>query len=562
MAEERLQKILAAAGIASRRKAEDLIVAGRVSVNGKTVVELGSKADLAVDEVKVDGQRLSAPKHFVYFALHKPKNCVTTVFDPEGRETVMKFFKGVRERIYPVGRLDYASEGLLLLTNDGDFAAKLMSPASHVSKTYLVKIKGLLTPEQEEQFRTGIPMHGRRTAPAGLRILKKTQNPWYEVRLIEGRQNQIRVMFKHFGHLVEKLKRIRIGFLDLGALKAGVYRTLTNTEVEKFKKLLDTPPEARPESFPKPEKRIRGAFTERATGYNEKRWAAERKAAFGGEQPDSEDAEETVEPSDERPRPFVKREPPTQQRPHAKSVSGNPRRFEPRPPPAAGEQGRKFSPKPFSKSGPGGQPRGDKQAGEQRPAAGLTPPRKFAKPFSPKPFSKSGPGGRPPAEAPRGEGTGAPSGSPQRKFSKPFSPRPFSKSGPAGRPPTRAPRGQGAGAPASGSPPRKFSKPFSSRPFSKSGPGGKPGGARPEEKVEILPLRARRRESSRPSLFLRSLSRNPGQAATPEASAPVAAALVGGRVLVHPDLDLTASLAAIAVAVLTEAEADDRSYQR
>ena len=176
MAEERLQKILAAAGIASRRKAEELIVAGRVSVNGKTVVELGSKADLAVDEVKVDGQRLSAPTHFVYFALNKPKNCVTTVFDPEGRETVMKFFKGVRERIYPVGRLDYASEGLLLLTNDGGFAAKLMSPASHVSKTYLVKIKGLLTPDQEEQFRTGIPMHGRRTAPADSHLEKDAES--------------------------------------------------------------------------------------------------------------------------------------------------------------------------------------------------------------------------------------------------------------------------------------------------------------------------------------------------------------------------------------------------
>jgi 23S rRNA pseudouridine2605 synthase len=483
MAEERLQKILAAAGIASRRKAEDLIVAGRVSVNGKTVVELGSKADLAVDEVKVDGQRLSAPKHFVYFALHKPKNCVTTVFDPEGRETVMKFFKGVRERIYPVGRLDYASEGLLLLTNDGDFAAKLMSPASHVSKTYLVKIKGLLTPEQEEQFRTGIPMHGRRTAPAGLRILKKTQNPWYEVRLIEGRQNQIRVMFKHFGHLVEKLKRIRIGFLDLGALKAGVYRTLTNAEVEKFKKLLDTPPEARPESFPKPEKRIRGAFTERATGYNEKRWAAERKAAFGGEPIDTTAAEEAGEPSDDRP--FVKRETPAHQHPQAKSISGNQRPFQPRQPPAKGEQPRKFSPKPFSpkpfsKPGSGGQARGDKPAGEQPSASGLTPPRKFSKPFSPKLFSKSGSAGRPPARAPRGEGTGAPSGgSPPRQFSKPFSPRPFSKSGPGGKPGGARSEGEGRSPSGEGPPTRKFPpKPFSPKPFSKSRPSGNPGSIR------------------------------------------------------------------------------------
>jgi 23S rRNA pseudouridine2605 synthase len=238
MPEERLQKILARAGIASRRKAEELIVAGHVSVNGETVTELGSKADLSVDRVKVDGQVLSSPKHFSYYAFNKPKNVVTTVFDPEGRETVMKFFKGLRERIYPVGRLDYLSEGLLLLTNDGDFANALTSPASHVTKTYLAKIKGTLTHEEEETFRNGIPMHGRKTAPAGLKLIRKGDNPWYEVRLIEGRQNQIRIMFKHFNHLVEKLKRVQIGFLDLGVLKPGAYRTLTTHEVERFRKLL------------------------------------------------------------------------------------------------------------------------------------------------------------------------------------------------------------------------------------------------------------------------------------------------------------------------------------
>lgn len=238
MPEERLQKILANAGIASRRKAEELITAGRVSVNGKTITELGSKADLAIDKVKVDGRVLSAPRHHLYIAFNKPKNCVTTVRDPQGRETVMSFFKGFQERIYPVGRLDYASEGLLLLTNDGDFANRLMSPASHVDKTYLVKANGLLTAEQEEEFRRGIPMHGQRTAPAGLKLIRKSLNPWYEVRLVEGRQNQIRIMFKHFGRLVEKLKRVKIGFLELGDLKPGAYRTLTNTEVARFRRLM------------------------------------------------------------------------------------------------------------------------------------------------------------------------------------------------------------------------------------------------------------------------------------------------------------------------------------
>jgi 23S rRNA pseudouridine2605 synthase len=241
MSEERLQKILAHAGVASRRKAEELITAGRVSVNGKTITELGSKADLSVDRVKVDGRVLTEPKHHLYVALNKPKNCVSTVHDPEGRQTVMSFFKGFHERLYPVGRLDYASEGLLLLTNDGDFANKLMSPASHVTKTYLAKVTGALSAEQEEEFRRGIPMHGRRTAPAGLTLVRKAVNPWYEVRLVEGRQNQIRIMFKHFGRLVEKLKRVKIGFLDLGTLKPGAYRTLTNAEVARFQKLLNSP---------------------------------------------------------------------------------------------------------------------------------------------------------------------------------------------------------------------------------------------------------------------------------------------------------------------------------
>jgi 23S rRNA pseudouridine2605 synthase len=238
MAEERLQKILAHAGIASRRKAEELITAGRVAVNGETITELGSKADVSRDKVKVDGRVLSAPTHHLYLAFNKPKNCVTTVSDPEGRQTVMSFFKGFHERIYPVGRLDYASEGLLLLTNDGDFANRLSSPASHVTKTYLVKANGALTPEQEEQFRTGIPMHGRRTARAGIKLIRKGKNPWYEVQLVEGRQNQVRIMFKHFGRLVEKLKRVKVGFLELGMLKPGTYRTLTNIEVARFRKLI------------------------------------------------------------------------------------------------------------------------------------------------------------------------------------------------------------------------------------------------------------------------------------------------------------------------------------
>jgi 23S rRNA pseudouridine2605 synthase len=145
----------------------------------------------------------------------------------------------LRERVYPVGRLDYHSEGLLLLTNDGEFANRILRAASHVPKTYLVKVNGMLSPEQEEEFRAGIPLYGRRTAPAGLRLVKRAANPWYEVRLIEGRQNQIRLMFRYFGRLVEKLRRIRIGFLELGHLKPGEVRPLTPEEVERFRRMLE-----------------------------------------------------------------------------------------------------------------------------------------------------------------------------------------------------------------------------------------------------------------------------------------------------------------------------------
>ncbi len=238
MPEERLQKLISQAGVASRRKAEELIVAGMVTVNGKTITELGTKADLASDHIKVNGKLLKAPSRLLYFAMNKPKGCVTTMDDPEGRPTVMDLVKGVKDRIFPVGRLDYQSEGLLIMTNDGDFANRITSTKNHVTKTYMVKIKGHLTQEQEEQFRQGVPVSGKRTLPAGLKLLKLADNPWYEVRLIEGRQNQIRIMFKHFGHLVEKLKRVKIGFLALGPIKAGEMRHLTPAEIGRFRKIL------------------------------------------------------------------------------------------------------------------------------------------------------------------------------------------------------------------------------------------------------------------------------------------------------------------------------------
>ena len=236
---ERLQKILAAAGVASRRKAEELISAGRVSVNGKTVSELGSKADAQQDTICVDGQPLRGPERLVYLLVNKPKGYVTTVSDPEGRPTVMDLIGKRAERLYPVGRLDYASEGLLLMTNDGALALRLTKAASHVPKTYHVKVSGRPSEQSLQRLRKGMTIEledGRRvkTSAAEVRMLEDAANPWYEMVLIEGRNRQIRRMFHHVGHDVEKIKRVALGPLTLD-VAPGRYRELTRHEVERLK---------------------------------------------------------------------------------------------------------------------------------------------------------------------------------------------------------------------------------------------------------------------------------------------------------------------------------------
>ena len=254
MPPERLQKIIAAAGIASRRKAEEMITSGLVSVNGKTVTELGTKADPEHDHIKVNGKLLAGSERHVYLLLHKPKGYVTTVTDPEGRPTVLDLVRGVGSRIYPVGRLDYLSEGLLLLTNDGDLAQKLTHASSHVPKTYLVKVSGKPTEQQIEKLRGGLRLPAERrplkaapggtlsrrrseavhTAPSRIQLLRDAANPWYEVTLVEGRNRQIRRMFDEIGHHVEKIKRVRYGPLELD-VDPGKFRHLTNKEVGQLK---------------------------------------------------------------------------------------------------------------------------------------------------------------------------------------------------------------------------------------------------------------------------------------------------------------------------------------
>ena len=256
MPAERLQKIIAAAGIASRRKAEELITSGLVSVNGQTVTELGSKADPEVDNIKINCQPLGSAQRHVYIVLNKPKGHVTTVTDPEGRPTVMDLVLGVGARIYPVGRLDYLSEGLLLLTNDGALAQKLTHASSHVPKTYVVKISGKPADSDIEKLRAGIflppdrtPLKTRegqlnakaarrskavKTGPARIKLVLDAENPWYEITLIEGRNRQIRRMFKQIGHDVEKIRRVRYGPLELD-IEPGKFRHLTAQEVARLK---------------------------------------------------------------------------------------------------------------------------------------------------------------------------------------------------------------------------------------------------------------------------------------------------------------------------------------
>jgi 23S rRNA pseudouridine2605 synthase len=238
MAQERLQKIIAAAGIASRRKAEVLITSGVVSVNGQLVTELGTKADAETDHIRVAGKLLKGAQRHVYYMMNKPKGYVTTVSDPQKRPTVMDLLTNVGTRVYPVGRLDYGSEGLLLFTNDGDLAHKLTHASSHVPKTYVVKIAGTPKPEQIEELRTGVMIRegdeprGKRfrTAPAKVQLIKEGDNPWFEVTLIEGRNRQIRKMFDAIGHYVEKIRRVKYGPLSLD-VEPGKLRALDADEI-------------------------------------------------------------------------------------------------------------------------------------------------------------------------------------------------------------------------------------------------------------------------------------------------------------------------------------------
>lgn len=231
----RLQKFMAAAGVASRRESERLIQAGRVSVNGRVVTVLGTKVDPATDRVSLDGAAVGRLERRVYFLLHKPRGCLSTVSDPGGRPTVLDCLRGVKERVFPVGRLDWDSEGLIILTNDGDLALKLTHPRNHVPRVYRVKVKGLVGREALEAVRRGLFLDGRRTLPAPVSRVSSQSNSWLEVVLYEGRRNQLRRVFERLGHPVLKLRRTAIGPVSDRELLPGEFRPLTPAEIARLK---------------------------------------------------------------------------------------------------------------------------------------------------------------------------------------------------------------------------------------------------------------------------------------------------------------------------------------
>lgn len=234
----RLQKFLAYAGIASRRASEKLILDGRVQVNGRVVRELGIKIDSDVDEVKLDGKICHIKNRYIYIIMNKPKGIITTVKDPFGRPTVTDVLVGLKERVYPVGRLDKDTEGLLILTNDGEVTYKLTHPRHEIEKTYIAFVKGKVNKQQMHLLEKGIRLEDGITAPAKVRIINSNQeHTVIEIKIHEGRKRQIRRMCEAIGHPVTYLKRTQIGMLSLNGLKPGQWRYMTAKEVEYVKNL-------------------------------------------------------------------------------------------------------------------------------------------------------------------------------------------------------------------------------------------------------------------------------------------------------------------------------------
>jgi len=236
---ERLQKILSQAGVASRRASEQLMLEGRVTVNGTTIRELGTKADPARDDIRVDGRRVKVVEHHRYLLLNKPRGYVTTRSDPQQRPTVIDLLRGVREYVYPVGRLDFDSEGLLLLTNDGDLAARLTHPSHGVARVYEARVLGVPDAHDLDRLSRGFSLGGQRTRPAEVKLLplrREANEATILITIREGRNRQVRNMCEAIGHPVNRLQRVAIGPIRDARLKPGHWRELTPAEVERLRK--------------------------------------------------------------------------------------------------------------------------------------------------------------------------------------------------------------------------------------------------------------------------------------------------------------------------------------
>lgn len=289
MEPERLQKIIAHAGFASRREAETMIREGRVTVNGKVVTELGTKAEPGRDHIKVDGKLITRAETHRYILIYKPREVMSTADDPQGRKTVVDLVKGVRERIYPVGRLDYQSEGLLLLTNDGDLAFKVSHPQHGSVKTYHVKVRGIPDERIIGKLERGITIEGKRTVPCEIEKMKTTGrstgrgddegNSWYEVRLREGRNQQIRKMFKAVGHPVSKLRRVAIGPIADPKLTPGDWRELTTKEVKMLATMQEMPKPKQRRTTTPAKKKPAAAGAKKKSASSAKRAPASKKRA-------------------------------------------------------------------------------------------------------------------------------------------------------------------------------------------------------------------------------------------------------------------------------------------
>jgi 23S rRNA pseudouridine2605 synthase len=235
MALERLQKIISQAGIASRRAGEKMIAEGRISVNRAVVTELGTKADPQTDEIRVDGRLISLETEKIYLMLHKPQGYVTTLSDPQGRPIVTDLLTGVAERVYPVGRLDYDSEGLLILTNDGEFSQRIQHPRYGIPKTYRVKVEGVLLKGELKALENGIDLPDGRFAPADVRLEKTNRgSTWLTITITDGRNRVIRRAFDSIGHSVVRLVRIAVADISLGSLREGAWRMLEPREVGRI----------------------------------------------------------------------------------------------------------------------------------------------------------------------------------------------------------------------------------------------------------------------------------------------------------------------------------------